>query len=129
MSMPSILIRRAVLVTAALAVSAVAGLGAAPAAQANNCQPEELVIRAAPGYGGWESPLAPDSSDPRCVVAAQLGCPDQSQPGPCLGGIYSRFQDSLTTPDCVYSPSVTNAARYVVCTVVSSVAPPFATSR
>ena len=127
--MTSFLMRPAVLATATLAVSVVAALGAAPAAQANNCQPEELVVRVVPGYGGWESPVAPDSSDPRCVVAAQLGCPDQSQPGPCLNGIYTRFQDSLTNPDCVYSPSVTNAARYVVCTVVSSVGPPFASAR
>lgn len=68
-------------------------IGAAPA-QADNCQPEEIVVRMIPGsQPGWESPLA-DGSDPRCVYAAYVGCPNQADPAGCAGGV-ANYQEWL----------------------------------
>lgn len=56
-------------------------------AQADNCQPEELVLRAATGNQTAESPIYSDANDPRCIALAELGCPNLQDPAGCINGI------------------------------------------
>lgn len=66
---------------------AVVATAAAPApALADNCQPEELVVRMVPGMGTFQSPVA-DNDDPRCYVAAGLDCQNQADTVNCANGI------------------------------------------
>jgi hypothetical protein len=67
---------------------ALAGGPAADVAHADRCQPEELVL------GPGNSPLGPDSGDPRCpvmqaVVYDQLVCDDTTLMK-CLGSLDAR---------------------------------------
>ena len=107
---------RAAAFAAALVATLLVALssGAAPA-QADNCQPEELLVRTVPGQDpNWQSPVAPDASDPRCVLAAQLGCPNQADPAGCSDGIRTKTVAGRDS-DCTYSASAINAVRVVVC--------------
>lgn len=80
-------VRAAAMAAALLAGLAVALCAAAPPAQADNCQPEELIVRAATPDKSWESPVAPDERDPRCVGAAHVSCPNQADPVGCAAGV------------------------------------------
>ena len=112
---------RAAAFAAALFVTLIVSLGSGAApAQADNCQPEELVYQTVTGDAAWESPVAPDASDPRCVVAAQLGCPNQADPPNCLNGIRATVAGN---EECRYSASLINAVRVVVCRVNASLPP------
>lgn len=100
---------RAAAFAAALVLSLLFALSSgAPAAQADHCQAEELVYEAATGDGDWQSPIA-DDDDPRCVVAAQLGCPNMAQTDACVAGI-------LNDEGCyIFRPTPQHIAGYVVC--------------
>jgi hypothetical protein len=86
---------RAALVLTLLAGASLAG---APAAQADNCQPEELAYQIVTGDDTWESPVAPDSEDPRCIYAAYVGCPNQADPVGCASGVANYRQWLLGCP-------------------------------
>lgn len=104
---------RAAAFAAALVITLLFALSSgAASARADNCQPEELAYEVATGDADWESPVAPDASDPRCVIAAQLGCPNQADPGNCINGIRTTVAG---TPDCQYSAGLVNAVRVLVC--------------
>jgi hypothetical protein len=105
--------RAAAFAAALLVFLLLAASSGAPAAQADNCQPEELVYERITGDADWESPVAPDESDPRCVIAAQLGCPNQADPAGCSNGI--RTTAAGRDSNCIYSAGLTNAVRAVVC--------------
>jgi hypothetical protein len=86
-------VRAAAFAAALLSASVVTLSSYAAPALADNCQPEELVVRMAQGGGSWESPVAADEYDPRCVGAAQVGCVNQADPVGCANGVASTTRD------------------------------------
>jgi hypothetical protein len=104
---------RSAAVAAVLLAATLLSMGsfAAPA-QADHCQAEELVVRAA--IDGWTSPVA-DYDDPRCQVGAHLSCPNMGRPDQCtIGAMQSTFSRVFGSGCCLYSGETLRAGDYLI---------------
>jgi len=102
---------------AALFAATLLSLGSyAATAQADHCQPEEIVYRTATGDTTYQSPI-PDMEDPRCQLGAHLSCPDQSQQPACaIGATQSTGRRALGhgSGDTLYNGEYLRAGDYII---------------